>query len=109
MQIDRLASRSGLESSRPGRKAAIPDGGYHGAYLEEAAAEVLARGGRTSRIFRRRRESPVPGVASVQREEQNRDFADFGVKFDVITSEQVFTIAACWPTRSFCSESRPHV
>ena len=85
----RRASGPGC-GSWPAITAAIPEGGYHGEYLQENAREVLDREG--------------PGFADLpeeegvrrcralalrmQREEQDRDLADFGVRFDVMSSEQ---------------------
>jgi arginyl-tRNA synthetase len=68
----------------------IPDGGYHGEYLRENARELLAREGPAFA-----RQSDAEGIARsralairMQREEQNRDLAEFGVRFDVLSSEQ---------------------
>ena len=68
----------------------IPEGGYHGDYLRENARELLEREGPAFA-----RLSDTDGVARsralgirMQREEQNRDLAEFGVEFDVLSSEQ---------------------
>jgi arginyl-tRNA synthetase len=91
VQIDRLAAslwaRIRQEAGLPGE---IPEGGYHGEYLRENARQVLAREGEGfARLpddegIRRCR---ALGIA-IQREEQDRDLADFGVHFDVFSSEQ---------------------
>lgn len=73
-----------------GRPREIPEGGYHGEYLKETAAQVLeeegpsfadlpeAEGVLRSRAF---------GLAT-QRAEQDKLLADFGVRFDTMSSEQ---------------------
>ncbi len=91
VQIDRLAQSLWARVQQAvGRAAEIPEGGYHGEYLAENAAQVLAREGRAF--------ADLPddeGIARcralalvLQREEQDRDLADFGVRFDVMSSEQ---------------------
>ena len=91
VQIDRVAqSLWARVRQEAGKPAEIPEGGYFGEYLLADAREVLAREG--------------PGFADLpddegirrcralalrmQREEQDRDLAEFGVRFDVMTSEQ---------------------
>jgi arginyl-tRNA synthetase len=91
VQIDRLGAslwaRIRQEAGLPGE---IPEGGYHGEYLRENARQVLAREGEGfARLpdeegIRRCRALAI----RLQREEQDRDLADFGVHFDVISSEQ---------------------
>jgi len=85
-QIDKLArSLWARVQQAVGRPADIPEGGYHGEYLIELAAAVLAREGRSFADLpqeegeRRCREI---GVQS-QRAEQDQDLREFGVKFDV--------------------------
>jgi len=91
VQIDRLAQSLWARVQQAvGRSAAIPEGGYHGDYLLDNAREVLqqeglavadlpeAEGIRWGRMIALR----------LQRAEQNRDLEDFGVRFDVMTSEQ---------------------
>ncbi len=85
-QIDKLArSLWARVQQAVGRPADIPEGGYHGEYLIELAAAVLAREGRSFADLpqdegeRRCREI---GVQS-QRAEQDEDLREFGVKFDV--------------------------
>ena len=90
VQIGRLAeslwARIQLEV---GRSAEIPDGGYHGEYLAEMAREILQREGSDfadlDEVEGRRRCREL-GVKA-EREEQDRDLADFGVRFDVIYAE----------------------
>jgi len=91
LQIDRLAeSLWARVRELAGHPAAIPEGGYHGDYLRENAREVLEREGpgfaglpdeegiRRCRAF----------ALVIQRQEQDRDLAEFGVRFDVLSSEQ---------------------
>ncbi len=91
VQIDRLAQSLWARVQQAmGREAAIPDGGYHGLYLQENAALVLEREGRGfadlpyEEGIKRSRELAL----EIQREEQDKDLADFGVRFNVMTSEQ---------------------
>ena len=92
VQIDRLAqSLWARVRELAGHPAAIPEGGYHGEYLKESARAVLDlegpgfadlpedEGVRQSRAVALR----------MQRVEQDRDLADFGVRFDVMSSEQM--------------------
>jgi arginyl-tRNA synthetase len=91
VQIDKLAqslwARIRQEAGYP---AEIPEGGYHGEYLRENAREVLEREGRGFAEL-----PPAEGVQRarslvirLQRSEQDRDLAQFGVRFEVISSEQ---------------------
>ena len=91
VQIDRVAeSLWARVQQQVGRDASIPEGGYHGEYLAEAAEAVLAQEGA--------RFADLPaeeGIArcrrlavAMQRAEQDRDLAAFGVHFDIISSEQ---------------------
>lgn len=90
-QIDRLAESLWARVQQAvGRNDALPEGGYHGEYLAEAAQQLLASEGRAFADLPR-----AEGLAQcraramvMQREEQDRDLAAFGVRFDVITSEQ---------------------
>ena len=91
LQIDRVAqslwARVQEEVGRPG---VIPEGGYFGEYLRDNARLVLAREGRAF--------ADLPSEVGVtrcrklalqiQREEQDRDLLEFGVRFDVMSSEQ---------------------
>ncbi|MFL5403266.1 MAG: arginine--tRNA ligase [Gemmatimonadales bacterium] len=91
VQIDKLArSLWARVRQAAGYETEIPEGGYFGEYLLENAREVLKREGRAFAELpeiegvRRSRELAL----EIQREEQNRDLELFGVKFDVISSEQ---------------------
>lgn len=91
VQITRLAeSLWARVQEAVGRPGSIPEGGYHGDYLKEAAAALLEREGRALADL-----DAASGVAScrtavlvMQRAEQDQTLADFGVRFDVIASEQ---------------------
>ena len=91
VQINRLAESLWARVQQAvGRNAEIPEGGYHGAYLNEAADELLQREGKAFADL----ETSV-GVARcraavlvMQRAEQDETLAKFGVQFDVISSEQ---------------------
>lgn len=87
VQVDRLArSLWARVQQAVGRPAEIPEGGYHGAYLVDLARELLAAEGPEfadlpeEEGVRCCREIAV----SREREEQDRDLADFGVRFDVV-------------------------
>ncbi len=74
-----------------GRAAEVPEGGYHGQYLVESARLLLEREGPGFADL-----PPDEGIARcraaalvMQREEQDDTLARFGVRFDVMTSEQV--------------------
>ena len=89
-QIDKMArSLWARVQQAAGRDAAIPEGGYHGAYLNELAQQVLGKEGKQfadlpeAEGLRRCREI---GVRS-QRAEQDADLAEFGVRFDVVANE----------------------
>lgn len=73
-----------------GRAAEIPEGGYHGEYLRETAEALITERGRsfadtgaTDAIAECR-----AFVLRSQRAEQDQLMADFGVRFDVMSSEQ---------------------
>ncbi len=91
VQINRLAeSLWARVQLAVGRAAEIPEGGYHGDYLIEAAAAVLKQEGNAFADL-----GPAAGVArcrvialGMQRAEQDGTLADFGVRFDVVSSEQ---------------------
>jgi len=89
-QIDKLARSLWARVQQcAGRAAEIPEGGYHGDYLKELAADMLAREGRGFADL------PEPeGVSrcraiavQAQRAEQDADLREFGVRFDVVFSE----------------------
>ncbi|HWC75313.1 MAG TPA: arginine--tRNA ligase [Gemmatimonadales bacterium] len=89
-QIDKMArSLWARIQEAAGRQAEIPEGGYHGEYLRELAQQVLKKEGKKfadlpeEEGIRRSREI---GVRS-QRAEQDADLAEFGVRFDVVSSE----------------------
>jgi arginyl-tRNA synthetase len=90
-QIDKLAqSLWARVREASGLSFEIPDGGYHGEYLRENARELLEREGQAFA-----RLGDAEGIARcralamrMQREEQDRDLAQFGVRFDVLSSEQ---------------------
>jgi arginyl-tRNA synthetase len=90
VQIDRLGeSLWARVRQEAGFAAEIPEGGYHGEYLRENARQILAAEPDFAQLppeegIRRARALGV----GMQREEQDRDLADFGVRFDVMSSEQ---------------------
>jgi arginyl-tRNA synthetase len=91
VQIDKLAlSLWARVREQAGHQATIPEGGYHGDYLRENARQVLEREGRSFAEFPEeegvRRSRAL--ILAIQRAEQDRDLEDFGVKFDVVSSEQ---------------------
>ncbi|MGH7701521.1 MAG: arginine--tRNA ligase [Gemmatimonadales bacterium] len=91
VQIDRLARSLWARIQQAvGREAEIPEGGYHGDYLRENAEAVLHREGKGFAGL-----APEEGIARCrryalesQRAEQDNDLAAFGVRFDVLSSEQ---------------------
>jgi arginyl-tRNA synthetase len=89
-QIDKLArSLWARVQQAVGRSAEIPDGGYHGEYLAELAAAILAREGPGFADIPEEegvRRCRAIGVES-QRAEQDADLREFGVKFDVMFFE----------------------
>jgi arginyl-tRNA synthetase len=91
VQIDRVAeSLWARVRETAGHAATIPEGGYHGQYLRENALEVLEQEGPAfadlpaEEGIRRSRALALV----IQRKEQDRDLAEFGVRFDVMSSEQ---------------------
>ncbi len=89
-QIDKMArSLWARVQQSAGRSADIPDGGYHGEYLTELAQQILKQEGK--------RFADLPEVEGVrrcreigvqaQRAEQDHDLAEFGVRFDAVSSE----------------------
>lgn len=89
-QIDKLArSLWARVQQAVGRAGEIPEGGYHGEYLAELAQAILTREGRAFAALPAEegvRRCRAIGVAS-QRAEQDRDLAEFGVRFDVVFFE----------------------
>ena len=73
-----------------GRHDTVPDGGYHGEYLKDAAEEVLRTRGREFADLPRDQGLAECRriVLAAQRKEQDELMSDFGVKFDVVSSEQ---------------------
>ena len=91
VQIDRVVASlwARIQQAR-GQTASIPEGGYHGEYLVEAAAEAIATlppevlaGGFDAAAKPLRR-----FILEHQRAEQDQLLADFGARFDVHVSEQ---------------------
>lgn len=91
VQIDKLARSLWVRIQQAaGREAEIPEGGYHGNYLRESAEQVLKDAGPAFADLPEEegvRRSRALVLAS-QRAEQDRLLADFGVRFDVMSSEQ---------------------
>lgn len=67
-----------------GEAAAFPEDGYHGGYVREIAAQVAAEQGDRFRGDDSQEALDAMRLFAVRvlREEQNRDLADFGVRFD---------------------------
>jgi arginyl-tRNA synthetase len=89
-QIDKMARSLWVRVQQAaGRDGEIPEGGYHGEYLTELARQILAKDGDRfadlpeAEGIRRCREI---GVRS-QRAEQDDDLREFGVRFDVVSTE----------------------
>jgi len=89
-QIDKMArSLWARVQQQAGRPGTIPEGGYHGEYLNELAATILKKEGKRfadlpeDEGVRRSREIGV----SAQRAEQDEDLRRFGVRFDVVSPE----------------------
>ena len=92
VQMDKLARSlwARIREAAGHSDVEIPDGGYHGEYLRENARQVLASQGKefadlpeAEAISQSRRLA-----RRMQRDEQDQDLELFGVKFDVISSEQ---------------------
>ncbi len=84
-QIDRLVESLWARiQQRRGRDSAIPEGGYHGEYLVEAAA----RAPDVPDSFEAAAPTLRKYILTFQREEQDALLLDFGVRFDVHSSEQ---------------------
>jgi len=73
-----------------GREAEVPDGGYHGEYLKDIAAQVLEQRGRDFADLPREAALDECRRLAVlaQRREQDQLMSEFGVHFDVFASEQ---------------------
>jgi len=90
VQIDRLAeSLWARVRQEAGLPAEIPEGGYHGEYLRDNARQILSLYPDFAQLSKEDgvRRARALGV-QMQREEQDRDLANFGVRFDVMSSEQ---------------------
>jgi arginyl-tRNA synthetase len=90
VQIERVAESLWARVQQAvGRDVEIPEGGYHGEYLQELARQILENEGRQfadlsqSEALDRCRSI----VVTQQREEQDDTLRDFGVEFDVVYSE----------------------
>ncbi len=72
-----------------GRPAEIPENGYHGEYLVDLAKEIVAREGPAAGDLPRDRALAHCRdlVIETQRVQQDRDLADFGVRFAVVYRE----------------------
>ncbi len=85
VQVDRaVESLWARIQQRRGIDSAIPEGGYHGEYLVEAAArapEVPDSFEASAPMLRKY-------ILTLQREEQDALLGDFGVRFDLHSSEQ---------------------
>jgi len=90
VQIDRLAeSLEARWRQLHGDDAPLPEGGYHGEYVSELARAAEAEHGvqlRSMAPAERTRFLRDWGVATLKAE-QDRDLKDFGVRFDVWSSE----------------------
>jgi len=90
VQIDKFADSLWARVQQVvGRTAEIPPGGYHGAYMLELAQDIVKREGEQFAdlpVKEGRERCREIGVRA-QQEEQNRDLADFGVRFDVFFNE----------------------
>ena len=91
VQIDKAAQSLWARiRQEAGYQAEVPEGGYHGEYVKENARAVLKWEGRAfadlpeEEGLRRCRTL----IVRLQLEEQDSDLEQFGVKFDVISSEQ---------------------
>src|SRR6266849_2322298 len=89
-QIDKMArSLWARVQEAVGRDGEIPEGGYHGEYLLELAREILEREGKgladvpEAEGIRRCREIGI----RAERDEQDADLREFGVRFDVVSFE----------------------
>ncbi|HLG06885.1 MAG TPA: arginine--tRNA ligase [Gemmatimonadales bacterium] len=91
VQVDRLVESLWARiRERRGEQATVPEGGYHGEYLIEAAARAAQE--LEPGLFEGPLERAAPRLRSFilsdQRAEQDQLLRDFGVSFDRISSEQ---------------------
>ena len=91
VQIDKLGmSLWARVQEAAGRPFTIPEGGYHGLYMQEAGQKLLAREGKAfadlpeAEGIKRCRAAAL----KLMREDQDADLATFGVHFQVMASEQ---------------------
>lgn len=91
VQIDRLGESVWARLQQAvERHAEVPDGGYHGDYVEELASTLLEQEGAAfadrpaAEALLQCRDFAV----RAQRAEQDRDLAEFGVRFDVVYHER---------------------
>ncbi len=89
LQIERLAASLWARLQQAaGREGEVPEGGYHGSYLEELAGQMLADDPALADLPEAEGLVKCRAVAvRTQREEQDRDLADFGVRFDLVYHE----------------------
>lgn len=85
VQMDRLGeSLEARWREQRGEEAVIPEGGYHGAYLKDLAAEINAQeGDRLAALVPEERVQYLRRWAAERlRQQQDQDLRDFGVVFD---------------------------
>ena len=91
VQIDRLVESLWARiQQRRGREQAVPEGGYHGEYLLEAAERAVLdfEAAMLEGPFEAAAPTLRKYILTLQREEQDHLLADFGVRFEVHSSEQ---------------------
>ena len=91
VQIDKLGmSLWARVQEAAGRPFTIPEGGYHGAYMQEAAQKLLATEGKGfAELSDAEGAKRCRAIAlRLMREDQDTDLATFGVHFDLMMSEQ---------------------
>ena len=94
VQIDRLVESLWARlRQRVGIDHAIPEGGYHGEYLEQAAERALKHFEDFESRYLVHPNATPPAVLrkyilAEMRAEQDQTLAEFGVRFDAVTSEQ---------------------
>jgi len=91
VQIDRLVESLWARiQQRRGENATVPDGGYHGEYLVEAAERALEE--LEQPLLSGSFEAAAPQlrrfILQLERAEQDQLLRDFGVRFDQLSSEQ---------------------
>ncbi|MEO6067997.1 MAG: arginine--tRNA ligase, partial [Gemmatimonadales bacterium] len=91
VQIDKLGvSLWARVQEAVGRSFTLPEGGYHGEYMKEAAQKVLAAEGKAFADLPESEGTKRCRAAALKlmREDQDTDLATFGVRFAVMSSEQ---------------------